>query len=137
MGLDSHLSGRRSYWGNDRKIDEEGFYVEAVEVYLGYWRKDWALQNYVTDNFGEGNDGAGPIDLSLEDLHKILEAVPLLKDDEDDMSNTSYEETPEEKRARIFDTEEMIKRAIAFLTIDTVVPPPKMVWRTVFWHASW
>jgi hypothetical protein len=136
MGLDSHLSGRRAYWGDDRMVDHEGYYIEAVEVYLGYWRKDYGLQEYVTEHFGDGNDGSGPIDLTLENLHQILEAVPSI-----DVSGTwrgdEYEESPEDKAARIEDTKAMIAKAIAFLTIDTVLPPPKLLWRTVFWHASW
>lgn len=139
MGLDSHLSGRRAYWGNDRKTDEEGLYVEAVEVYLGYWRKDYALQNYVTENFGGENNGSGPIDLSIEQLHQLLEVVPTLEGSSQWYSAGEDPEPEDHKLARIEDTKEMITRAIAFLTVDTVVPLPSqgLVWRTVFWHASW
>lgn len=132
MGLDSHLRGRRVYFGKALK-DEEGFDIVAVEVDLGYWRKHWALQSYVTDHFGEGNDGSGPIDLSIEQLHEILDVADMLRDDEDAM-------TEEYRKALAEETREQITRAIAFLTIPTVLPDnsdmPTM-WRSVFWVASW
>lgn len=81
MGLDMFLSGKKYMMYDAPERKEEGFKIEEVHVELGYWRKVPDLHGYIVENFGpidsEGQrvDDCNPIELSMDDVKQIIEAV--------------------------------------------------------------
>lgn len=75
MGLDMYLTGDKytPSFGDDKREVVDGYEVESHRLKLGYWRKHWALHNYIEDNYGE-SDG-GRFHLESEDLRDIATAV--------------------------------------------------------------
>jgi hypothetical protein len=75
MGLDMYLTGDKytPSFGDDKREVVDGYEVESQRLKLGYWRKHWALHNYIEDNYGE-SDG-GRFHLESEDLRDIATAV--------------------------------------------------------------
>jgi len=89
MGLDMYLTGDKyapSFGENKREV-VDGYEVESQRLKLGYWRKHWALHNYIEENYSE--DNGGRFYLESEDLRDIGKAVAEGKlvdpDDLDDM----------------------------------------------------
>lgn len=59
-------------WGTGKRNSPKGM-KEKIEVYEGgYFRKFNALHNYIVQNFAHGIDECQPIDLSEEDIQKVL-----------------------------------------------------------------
>ena len=89
MGLDMYLTGDKytPSFGDDKREVVDGYEVESQRLKLGYWRKHWALHDYIGENYVE-NDG-GRFHLESEDLRDIATAVEGGKlvdpDDLDDM----------------------------------------------------
>lgn len=89
MGLDMYLTGDKyapSFGENKREV-VDGYEVESQRLKLGYWRKHWALHNYIEENYSK--DNGGRFYLESEDLRDIGKAVAEGKlvdpDDLDDM----------------------------------------------------
>jgi hypothetical protein len=102
MGLDMYLYGRKyipSDWKNpENNIMEDGFRVVEKKLDIGYWRKHPNLHGYIVDTFADGRDDCQEIELSVEDVHRIIDAITKRKlpdtegfffgtssDDEDDI----------------------------------------------------
>lgn len=78
MGLDMYLEGRKLYknfYDSERAIKEDGFSVREKVLDLGYWRKHPNLHGWIVNNFADGVDDCRPIDLSVESIGLILDAV--------------------------------------------------------------
>jgi len=78
MGLDMYLTGDKytpSFGDNEREV-VDGYEVESQRLKMGYWRKHWALHNYI-EGFEEFKelDGSHKIDLSSDNLRLIADAV--------------------------------------------------------------
>ncbi|MCS6302757.1 MAG: hypothetical protein H8K07_03700 [Nitrospira sp.] len=54
---------------------EDGFELSEKILQLGYWRKHPNLHGYIVQTFAKGVDNCEPIDLSVDDLQKIIDAV--------------------------------------------------------------
>ena len=109
MGLDMYLTGDKytpSFSDNGREV-VDGYEVESQRLKLGYWRKHWALHNYIEENYSENNGGR--FHLESEDLRDIATAVEGGKlvdpDDLDDMpsyrSVYSHWREPEQVRETV------------------------------------
>lgn len=74
MGLDMYLSIKRNLEFKRLNMEEyDGLYYEKIElVGIGYWRKFWALHDYIVKCYGGGVDDCQPIYLSKEDIEHIL-----------------------------------------------------------------
>ena len=81
MGLDMYLRG--DHFNSDQskkgkikrqKLDNE-FEVSSYEVDLGYWRKHADLHGYIVNTFADGIDKCQKIELSEDDLDKIIMAI--------------------------------------------------------------
>ena len=81
MGLDMYLRG--DHFNSDQskkgkikrqKLDNE-FEVSSYEVDLGYWRKHADLHGYIVNTFADGIDDCQKIELSEDDLDKIIMAI--------------------------------------------------------------
>ena len=79
MGLDMHLYGEKWYrpnWQNPKNnFIEDGFRLATKQLELGYWRKHPDLHGFIVKEFGECVETCERVDLSTEDLEKIIEAV--------------------------------------------------------------
>lgn len=74
-----YLQGKKflfTDWENpENNLHEDGFRVREKTLELGYWRKHPNLHGYIVNTFNEGDDNCEPIDLSVEDLQKIIAAI--------------------------------------------------------------
>lgn len=79
MGLDMILTGRKYFWRNydnrasERREDDKR--VTSMDVELAYWRKHPDLHGYMVKTFAEGRDDCKEIELSADDLRRIIAAV--------------------------------------------------------------
>lgn len=73
MGLDMHLCGEKSVYGNKETVD--GFPVASTNLDMGYWRKHANLHGFIVDTFAEGKDECQRIWLDTDDLNKIITAL--------------------------------------------------------------
>jgi len=75
MGLDMYLTGDKytpSFGDNKREV-VDGYEVESQRLKMGYWRKHWALHNYIDENYESNSEGR--VYLESEDLRDIGKAV--------------------------------------------------------------
>ena len=112
MGLDMYLTGDRyapSHGDNERYV-VDGYEVEAVRLKLGYWRKHWALHNFIVERFADGDDNCCPIGLSadgLREIAKVVEDGKLVNPDDGEMTHYqsiyAYHRDPEQVRETVSD----------------------------------
>ena len=132
MGLDMYLTGDKytpSFGDNKREV-VDGYEVESQRLSLAYWRKHWALHNYIEENYGE-SDG-GRFHLESEDLRDIGKAVAegKLVDPVDDYMPSyaevyAYHRKPEQVR----ETVNALRKAADWLDGGE--------WRSVEYVGSW
>ena len=75
MGLDMYLTGDKytpSFGDNKREL-VDGYEVEGLRLKLAYWRKHWALHNYIEDHYDSNDDRR--FYLESDDLRDIANAV--------------------------------------------------------------
>lgn len=70
MGLDIHLKGIIKFYHSKNRPKIEGLEVITAEVRLGYWRKDYALHDVMSDRLGCTSD--------LEDYYLSLEQIEIV-----------------------------------------------------------
>lgn len=91
MGLDMYLTGDKyapSFGDNKREV-VDGYEVESQRLRMGYWRKHWALHNYIDGNYESNSEGR--VYLESEDLRDIGKAVADGKlVDPDDLEDMPY-----------------------------------------------
>lgn len=79
MGLDMYLEGRKylieDYEHRSNNVNEDGFRVKEMTLELGYWRKEPNLHGYIVQEFANGLDECQKIELCVEDLEQIRDAV--------------------------------------------------------------
>ena len=138
MGLDMYLTGDKFTPTHDRtkRALVDGYEVESQRLALGYWRKHWALHNYI-EEFEEFKelDGSHKIDLNSDNLKLIADAVEqgLLvdPDDPDDMPHYqevyAYHREPEQ----VANTVKIFRDAADWLDRDDGF------WRSVEYYGSW
>lgn len=73
MGLDMYLQGHQYYFNRTETIDD--FPVKEMIVELGYWRKHPNLHGAIVQTFADGVDNCEPIELSKDDIEKLIEMV--------------------------------------------------------------
>jgi hypothetical protein len=73
MGLDMYLQGHL-YRSTDQQTIED-FPVKEIIVELGYWRKHANLHGAIVQTFADGVDNCEPIELSRDDIEKLIEMV--------------------------------------------------------------
>jgi len=127
MGLDMYLNGRRFFMKD--KFNEEGDRVSEERIDLGYWRKHPNLHGYIVDQFADGEDDCRPIELSIENIQQIADAV----------ANKKLEKTEgfffgisDESDERINEDLKIMGQAIAWLS-----KKEEGEFRSVIYQASW
>ena len=91
---------------------------------LAYWRKHANLHGYIVDTFADGLDECQKINLSLEDLKKILNAV--------EINNLPETTGFFFGKSRTEDREPSIKQLVKVISWVNEVPG-----RKVYYQASW
>jgi len=137
MGLDMYLTGEKLFTGQ-RDKDEDGYEIESIIVSLGYWRKHANLHGYIVKEFANGEDNCQDIDLSIEQLNQLLEAVK-------DPANLPFTEgfffgKSANDQDQIDEDVAIITRAIGFLSAPILTGSSRgenSVWRSVTYRASW
>jgi len=81
MGLDMYLTGKKSFYGDKESqgklqtFVDEPFKVDAVEVEIGYWRKQNAIHKWFVENVQDGTDDCGTYYVGTEQLEQLLTEV--------------------------------------------------------------
>jgi hypothetical protein len=126
MGLDMYLTGHRYFHRAGkprRKIGER----KGELIDLGYWRKHPNLHGFIVQTFAGGVDECQEIDLSAEDIGKIItavesEALPLT-------TGFSFGESDgSEKKHDLL----LFRNALSWLEEDD-----PGAWRGLYYQASW
>ena len=131
MGLDMYLDGDKylalDFDNPDNTPTEDGYRLTNRTLRLGYWRKHPNLHGYIVNTFADGIDQCQRIDLSENDIEKIIDAVA-----RDDLPHTEgfffgiSDGSEREETLRIF------RDALQWLR--TTEPN---VFRSVHYQASW
>lgn len=147
MGLDMYLEGRKYHTQNwkhpEKDVTEDGFRLKEKILELGYWRKEPNLHGYIVKTFADGKDECQDIELCVEDLQKIREAVrnrQLIEThgfffgasadpNSDDPEERKWAEEFESNTIEIFD------KAIAWVNARN--EEDKTIMRWVVYRASW
>lgn len=126
MGLDMYLNGERFLHGIGKPERRRG--EIKSEIYdLGYWRKHPNLHGYIVDTFADGRDECQRIDLSGEDIRRIMTAVEVGALPETTgffFGSSDGSEKPEDLR--------IFREALAWLEVED-----EGGWRSVYYRASW
>ena len=130
MGLDMYLTGDKytpSFGDNKREI-VDGYEVEGLRLKLGYWRKHWALHNYIEANYN-GFAELGKVDLDSEALRIIADAVEQGK-----MPDADYFD---EVDAHHKEPEQVANTVKIFRDAADWLDGGDGLWRSVEYYGSW
>lgn len=131
MGLDMYLDGDKylalNFDNPENTPTEDGYRLTNRTLRLGYWRKHPNLHGYIVNTFADGIDQCQRIDLSENDIEKIIDAVA-----RDDLPHTqgfffgASDGSEREETLRIF------RDALQWLRT-----PESNVFRSIYYQASW
>ncbi len=125
MGLDIYLSGRITPAYPHSEYRSDGKEVEEVRVRLAHWRKDWALQNYMMENYPDEGDPNSEWTFSATGLRELLKEIfhGALngRDEGQPYPPESFEQTISNLKS----------------AIEWVEQAPTTEWRDVVYRASW
>ena len=130
MGLDMYLTGDKftpSFGDNKREV-VDGYEVESQRLKMGYWRKHWALHNYIEANYN-GFAELGKVDLDSEALRIIADAV-----EQDKMPDADYSD---EVDARHKEPEQVANTVKIFRDAADWLDRDDGFWRSVEYCGSW
>ena len=131
MGLDMYLTGEKFFWTDwehpEKNRTENGLKISTLDVELGYWRKHPNLHGYIVQAFADGKDECQRIELSAEQIEKIVMAVQAknLPHTEGFFFGASDGSESEKDVA-------VLRKAIEWVNVKE-----KGVSRTVYYRASW
>ena len=130
MGLDMYLTGDKyvpEHQDNLPRAKVDSYPVESQRLQMGYWRKHWALHNYINDNYCE--DGSVKIELESDDLRKIADAV-----EQGDLLDAGYREEIDawhKEPEKVAETLKMLRDAADWLDKED------NTWKSVEYYGSW
>ena len=134
MGLDMYLTGDKyapSFGDNKREV-VDGYEVESQRLRMGYWRKHWALHDYIVNQFPAGEY---KVELDSDKLREIADHVKCGKlVDPDDL-----DVMPHYKSVYEFHREpEQVKRTVeVFTKAADWLDRNDNFWRSVYYEGSW
>ena len=130
MGLDMYLTGDKfvpEHQDNLPRAKVDSYPVESQRLQMGYWRKHWALHNYINDNYCE--DGSVKIELESDDLRKIADAV-----EQGDLLDAGYREEIDawhKEPEKVAETLKILRDAADWLDKED------NTWKSVEYYGSW
>ena len=131
MGLDMYLTGDKfvpDYQDKLPRAKVDSYPVESQRLKLGYWRKHWALHNYIEDNYNNG-ESLGKVELESDDLRKIADAV-----EQGDLLDAGYREEIDawhKEPEKVAETLKILRDAADWLDKED------NTWKTVEYYGSW
>ena len=130
MGLDMYLTGDKFVPEHQDKLPRakvDSYPVESQRLKMGYWRKHWALHNYIMDMI-HPKDGA-KIELDADELRTIADAVEQGKMPDADYRDEidAYHKEPDQVAATV----KTLRDAADWLEKDD------NTWKSVEYYGSW
>ena len=131
MGLDMYLTGDKfvpEHQDNLPRAKVDSYPVESQRLKMGYWRKHWALHNYIEDNYNDG-ESLGKVELESDDLRKIADAV-----EQGDLLDAGYREEIDawhKEPEKVAETLKILRDAADWLDKED------NTWKTVEYYGSW
>ena len=131
MGLDMYLTGDKfvpDYQAKFPRAKVDSYPVESLRLQLGYWRKHWALHNYIEANYN-GFAELGKVDLDSDKLREIADAVEQGKIPDADYQDEidAYHKEPDQVAATV----KILRGAADWLEKDD------NTWKSVEYYGSW
>jgi len=130
MGLDMYLTGDKfvpEHQDNLPRAKVDSYPVESQRLQMGYWRKHWALHNYIYSNYCE--DGSVKIELESDDLRKIADAV-----EQGDLLDAGYRDEIDawhKEPEKVAETLKILRDAADWLDKED------NTWKSVEYYGSW
>jgi hypothetical protein len=131
MGLDQYLSGKKTFgghWGSSRV--EDGMPVETISLSLGYWRKHWALHNYIAEKLDGSNGDGSHCELCVEHINELIDAYNAGEIVEDEWS---AEENAQQKDESL----KIFGKALVWMTFAHDPPSALPTYKYFEYTASW
>jgi hypothetical protein len=132
MGLDMYLEGRTYLWQNHKEPEKtrtkDGFRLKGETIELGYWRKHPNLHGFIVQTFAGGKDECQDIELSMEQLQQIIEAVRT-----NALPTTRGFFFGESDGSETEETIQILTKALEWMSAGT----PSVESRDVVYRASW
>ena len=130
MGLDMYLTGDKFVPEHQDKLPRakvDSYPVESQRLQMGYWRKHWALHNYIMDMI-HPKDGA-KIELDADELRTIADAVEQGKMPDADYRDEidAYHKEPDQVAATV----KTLRDAADWLEKED------NTWKSVEYYGSW
>ena len=133
MGLDMYLTGEKFVWTDWEHPENnpvmDGYEIGEYSLRIGYWRKHANLHGYIVKTFANGVDECQRIDLSKEDLEKIIDTINTRA-----LPHTTgfFFGESDDSGEQIAHDVEILARAIVWLETKE-----KGVSRSLYYRASW
>ena len=131
MGLDMYLTGDKfvpEHQDNLPRAKVDSYPVESQRLKLGYWRKHWALHNYIEANYNDG-DCCVKVDLGPIALREIADAV-----EQGELPDANYSDEVDachKEPDQVAKTVKILRDAADWLdTLDHT-------WKSVEYYGSW
>jgi hypothetical protein len=130
MGLDMYLTGDKfvpEHQDNLPRAKVDSYPVESQRLKIGYWRKHWALHNYIMDMTHPIDDAK--IELDADELRTIADAVEQGKMPDADYRDEidAYHKEPDQVAATV----KTLRDAADWLEKDD------NTWKSVEYYGSW
>ena len=131
MGLDMYLTGDKfvpEYQDKFPRVKVDSYPVESLRLQLGYWRKHWALHNYIEANYN-GFAELGKVELEPISLREIADAVEQGKIPDADYQDEidAYHKEPDQVAATV----KILRGAADWLEKDD------NTWKSIEYYGSW
>jgi hypothetical protein len=130
MGLDMYLTGDKfvpEHQDNLPRAKVDSYPVESQRLKLGYWRKHWALHNYIMDMTHPIDDAK--IELDADELRTIADAVEQGK-----MPDADYRD---EVDAHHKEPDQVAKTVKILLDAADWLDKEDNTWKSVEYYGSW
>jgi len=131
MGLDMYLTGDKfvpEHQDNLPRAKVDSYPVESQRLKMGYWRKHWALHNYIEANYN-GFAELGKVELEPISLREIADAVEQGKIPDADYQDEidAYYKEPDQVAATV----KILRDAADWLEKDD------NTWKSIEYYGSW
>ena len=130
MGLDMYLTGDKfvpEHQDNLPRAKVDSYPVESQRLKIGYWRKHWALHNYIMDMTHPIDDAK--IELDADELRTIADAVEQGK-----LPDANYSD---EVDAHHKEPDQVAKTAKILRDAADWLDKEDNTWKTVEYYGSW
>ena len=131
MGLDMYLTGDKyvpEHQDNLPRAKVDSYPVESQRLKMGYWRKHWALHNYIEANYNDG-ESLGKVELGPIALREIAYAV--WNGDLPDANYSPQTDAIHKEPEEVAKTVKMLRDAADWLE------KKDNTWKSVEYYGSW